>query len=262
MAQNLFGPPSTTPTAAPQAAPARTSSTPSRIVSSTRSAVGSVFGTMWRHKGKIALLAAAGAIYYYTDGRVAGLSRVMPRCSCSHPGISSVMPPILLPSSAGVREDSWQAGVNLVRQADQVDIEWRAALDRDDHSRDSEFIDRRTTFSRQSLDQYAVSLDKRSDESWEDVIRRRHRDLDIVRIRQVAFSLWRIGEYTQARGVMRFFFFDGRWKDLSNDFVCAGLDLALRENMLTLNEFNADDNNEFRRRCSTTLDRYPEAARR
>ncbi len=264
MAQNLFGP-SSTPNVTPQATP----SAPSQIVSGTRTAARSVFGFMGNHKGKLALLAGGAALVWYAGG-ISGVQsgfRGMTRgCSSRGPGAPMVMPfpaaPGLGSRPEALREDAWQAGVNLVRQADQVDIEWRAAIDHGDRSHDSEFINRRNAFSRESLDQYAISLGKRSDETWEEVIRRHYRDMDIMRIRQVAFSLWRVGDYEQARSVMNFFFYDGRWRDLSNDSLCAGLDLAFRENMLTWNSFSREDNNEFERRCHDTIALRVPTARR
>ncbi len=255
MAQNLLGPsPAPTAALAPGAA-----QSPSSIVSGTRSAIGSVFGFMGRHKGKLAIVAGGVALYYYTDGHP---TRILPR-DCS--GGSSPYAPMVAPPSMPVApaptptpspEAYWQAGENFTAQADALETEWRDVIVSGDHSRDREFDRLRAGFVTQALDQFALSLGKSSDETWAALMERRHGDLELMRIREIAFDLYRLGLYEEARGVMSFFFSDGRWRTAPDGNLCLGLDLARRSNMIPWESFSTEDRAEFTRRCPEDVARY------
>ena len=252
--------PAPSPTNAPNA-------TPSRIVSGTRSAVGSVFASMGRHKGKIGIAAVLAGLYFtgYLPNSLRGCS---PR-SWGSTTYAPVTSPVNIPTSTsavpavhadmGPNEAEWIAGFQLLAQADAVDAEWMSAIGRSDHTRDAELADRRTSLTRSCLDHYALSLNKRSDETWVQVIER-HSSMDLRRVRQVALSLWRLNELEQARAIMRLYFRDGRWRGLSDAIdaddrhaLCDGLELALRDNMIPWNEFSEEDRAEFTRRCPDTI---------
>jgi len=252
--------------------PTAPNATPSSTVSKTRGAIGKIVHGMWNRKWAIAGVLATGlavrdcATHGPMTRSVMTLytppyTYVVDNEGRPHISHTVTAPAAVLAVHAdmGPNEAEWITGFQLLAQADAVDAEWMSAIGRSDHTRDAELADRRTSLTRSCLDHYALSLNKRSDETWVQVIER-HSSMDLRRVRQVALSLWRLNELEQARAIMRLYFRDGRWRGLSDAIdaddrhaLCDGLELALRDNMIPWNEFSEEDRAEFTRRCPDTI---------
>lgn len=245
------------PSSSPSLSPSSPTAAPSgpglaaKFVSGTRTLISGI----WNNKGKIVLLAGAGYLGYdiATTGPVTRGVRTFYTppyvYTVDSEGNRIISHTVPLSERAMTPQDHWRAGSELAMQADQVEVEWMAALGRGDTTHDREFDDRRARFATDALTHFGFSLGRGDTETWPALVERRYREMDLLNIRSIAFQLWRLNQYEDARAVMRHFFFDSRWQSLSDQDLCNSLDLALRDNMLRYGEFPEADAREFDRRC-------------